>query len=125
MRRRIGSVCTHAVVTTAVFMIAAAVVMAHMALQKSAPEKDAVLSASPDEIQLWFTQEPDPAVSNVSLAGDQGEIELGDAKVMEEKSVAVSVPALDPGTYSVNWRSAGDDGHIQRGQFSFTIRAAE
>lgn len=118
----VSSVAGAAVVCLA---LAVTVVSAHMALQKSMPEKDAVLTSAPDEIQLWFTQDPDPALSNLSLVSDEREIELGETRMMAEKSVAANVPALDPGTYTVRWRSAGDDGHVQRGEFAFTIRAAD
>ena len=46
-----------------VVVVASVVLSAHMALQKSLPEEGAVLSASPDTIRLWFTQDPDPAVA--------------------------------------------------------------
>ena len=42
---------------------------------------------------------------------------------MGEKSIVADVPALESGTYTVSWRAAGDDGHVQRGEFSFTVRA--
>ncbi len=119
MRRKTRMFGIGLVVVTA----AVAVVSAHMALQKSLPEEDAVLGASPVEIQLWFTQDPDPAVSNVSLEGPAGDIEVGKTRVMGEKSIVADVPALESGTYTVSWRAAGDDGHVQRGEFSFTVRA--
>ncbi len=113
------------VVTLAFGLAAAAVVSAHMAYSKSMPVKDATLSASPEQVQVWFTQDPEPAVSRLSLAGPGGEIAMGETRVGEEKSLMAAVPApLGPGTYTVSWRSAGDDGHVQRGDFSFTIRAA-
>jgi methionine-rich copper-binding protein CopC len=105
-----------------VVLAAVSVVSAHMALKKSMPEEGAVLSATPNEIHLWFTQEPDPAVSRVSLAGPSGDVEIGETSVTAEKSLVVAVPALGSGTYVVTWRTAGDDGHVQRGDFSFTVQ---
>ena len=106
-----------------VVMAAVSVVSAHMALKKSMPEEGVVLTTPPDQVQLWFTQEPDPAVSNVSLGGPSGDVEIGETKVAAEKSVVASVPALGSGTYVVSWRTAGDDGHVQRGEFSFTVQS--
>ena len=77
-----------------VVMAAVSVVSAHMALKKSMPEEGVVLTTSPDQIQLWFTQEPDPVVSRVSLGGPSGDVEIGETKVTAEKSVVASVPAL-------------------------------
>ena len=97
-----------------------------MAYSKSAPEKDATLDQSPTQIQVWFTQDPEPAVSRLSLEGPAGEVVLGDTEVADNRSLVAAVPrSLTPGTYTINWRSAGDDGLVQRGDFSFSIRAAE
>jgi len=106
-----------------VMMAAVSVLSAHMALTKSMPEEGVVLRTPPEEIQLWFTQEPDPAVSRVALGGPSGDVEIGETRVTAEKSVVAAVPALGSGTYVVSWRTAGDDGHVQRGEFSFTVQA--
>ena len=102
-----------------------AVAAAHMALSKSAPEADAVLSESPHHIQIWFTQDPDPAVSQVTLEGPSGELELGQLMIHDDRSIMAMVESsLPSGKYTVNWRSAGDDGHTQRGDFAFTVQTA-
>ena len=111
------------VVVVMVAVVAVAVVSAHMALKKSMPEEGAVLGAAPDQIQLWFTQEPDPVVSRVTLEGPSGAVEISQTRVVAEKSVVADVPTLGSGTYIVSWRTAGDDGHVQRGEFSYTVQA--
>ncbi|MDP6582614.1 MAG: copper resistance protein CopC [Vicinamibacterales bacterium] len=109
-----------------VAVAAAAAVSAHMAYSKSMPEKDATLTESPDHLQVWFTQDPEPAISQLTLEGPTGEVTLGKTTVGDEKSIVAEVPsALGPGSYTVGWRSAGDDGHVLRGDFSFTIRSAD
>lgn len=112
----------------AVLLIAAAVaaVSAHMAVSKTMPEADAVLSTPPAEIQVWFTQAPDPVVSRLVLDGASGEITLSELDIRSDRSLHAAVPStLAPGSYTVRWRAAGDDGHTQRGEFSFTVRAAD
>lgn len=106
---------------------AVAATAAHMALQKTMPEVDAVLSESPGRIQMWFTQLPDPAVSRLTLEGADGQVALGDTEVLDdEKSLRATLPStLGAGAYTVKWRTAGDDGHTQRGEFAFTVRAAD
>jgi methionine-rich copper-binding protein CopC len=105
---------------------AAAVASAHMAVQKTMPEADAVLSESPHHVRIWFTQSPDPVISRLTLEGANGEIALGDTEVQDDRSLMAMLPSkLDAGTYTVNWRTAGDDGHTQRGNFEFTVRAAD
>ena len=103
-----------------------AVVAAHMAVQKTMPEADAVLSESPHHVQVWFTQSPDPVISRLTLEGASGEIEIGDTRVQDDRSLTAMLPSkLDAGSYTVKWRTAGDDGHTQRGGFAFTVRAAD
>lgn len=108
----------------AVVLVSVVSVAAHMALSKSSPEADAVLDASPRLIQAWFTEEPDPAVSRLTLERAGTEIELGGLMIHDDKSLMATVPStLADGDYTVNWRSAGDDGHAVRGEFTFTVRA--
>ena len=106
--------------------VAAAAVSAHMAVSKTMPEADAILSTSPAEVQVWFTQAPDPAVSRLALDGASGEIALSELDIRDDRSLRAAVPSrLASGSYTVRWRAAGDDGHTQRGEFSFTVRAAD
>jgi methionine-rich copper-binding protein CopC len=109
-------------------LVVASVVMAaaHMAVQKTMPEADAVLSESPHHIQMWFTQPPDPAISRLTLEGTSGEVVIGETEVQDDRSLMAMLPSeLGAGTYTVKWRTAGDDGHTQRGDFAFTVRAAD
>ena len=117
---------TRTLIITLSFTLAAfAAVSAHMAYSKSSPAKDATVSKSPSQLQVWFTQDPEQAVSRLSLQGPTGEISLGKTIVDKERSIVASVEnPLSPGSYTVNWRSAGDDGHVLRGEFSFTVLAA-
>ena len=119
--------CTRALIAALATVVATtAIVSAHMAYSRSLPEKDATISESPSEVQIWFTQNPEPAISQLSLEGSSGEIALGDTAVGAEKSIVAAVPTtLGPGSYTVKWRSAGDDGHVQRGEFGFTIRTTD
>lgn len=104
----------------------AAAVAAHMAVRKTMPEANAVLSESPREVRVWFTQSPDPAVSRLRLESANGAVALGDTTVQDDRSLMAALPSkLDAGTYTVHWRTAGDDGHTQRGDFAFTVRAAD
>ena len=107
-------------------VLAVATAMAHLAATKTMPDADAVVAESPQQIQVWFTQNPDPAVSQLALEGPAGEVELGDTTVADEKSLMAMVPrAMAPGSYTVSWRTAGDDGHVRRGDFAFTVRGAD
>ena len=111
-------------VAMAVVIMAVAVVSAHMTLNESVPHEGETLISSPHRIELRFSQEPDPVVSNLTLKGISGLVEIGQTKVIAaERSIVADLPVLDAGKYTVNWRAAGDDGHVQRGEFSFVIQA--
>ena len=116
------------VVVWAVVLVVASVAIAtaHLRVQRSMPEADAILAASPDHLQVWFSQAPDPAISRLTLEGADGEIAVGETTVHDDKSLKAMLPAaLAGGDYTVKWRTAGDDGHTQRGDFAFTVLAAD
>ena len=51
---------------------------------------------------------------------------LGNTEVRDDKSLVAMLPSeLAAGAYTVRWRTAGDDGHTQRGEFAFTVRAVD
>lgn len=98
-------------------------VLAHMKATKFEPAADSTVTASPARVQVWFTQAPDPKLSKLELTGPAGAVTLKDTQVTTEKSVVATVEgALPDGRYTARWQSAGDDGHVQRGEFAFTVK---
>lgn len=97
----------------------------HFGLRTSAPEADAVVEEAPTEVRLWFTEVPQEnsvAVRLLDAASDP--IETGDLVQDEEDARAFAVPVastLEAGAYTVVWRGVGADGHVVRGDFSFTV----
>ena len=96
----------------------------HFALSKSMPEADASLP-SPAEVRLWFTEEPQENSVSIRLVNAAGDVvETGDLTQGEEdaRTFAVTIQnRLAPGAYTVAWRGMGDDGHVVRDDFSFTV----
>jgi methionine-rich copper-binding protein CopC len=110
-------------VAAALLMTFSVTVLAHMKLTKSLPVADAALGAKPAKVQIWFTQAPDKAVSRITLTGPSGEVKLGTLAVEVDKSMSAAVEGLTPdGSYKVSWQAAGDDGHVQKGEYSFSVR---
>ncbi len=110
----------------ALAMLSVVSVLAHLAPTKSLPEAEAVLTDTPDQVQVWFTQEPDPAVSRLTLEGPAGGIDIGETTVAKDKSLRADVSVqLVPGGYTLKWRTAGDDGHVRRGDIAFRVRPAD
>jgi len=104
--------------------VAGAAVPFHFALVKSAPAaKETTHHVS--EVKLWFTEAPsDHTLSIHVLTADGNEVPAGDLVQDKEDDTAFSVPfseALGAGAYTVSWRGMGDDGHVVRGDFTFTV----
>lgn len=97
-------------------------VQAHTKLERSEPMEGATVAAPVKQIQIWFNQKPDGKVSRITLTGPSGVVKTSDARVKDETSITASVEADTPnGKYSVAWQTAGKDGHVQKGEFSFTV----
>ncbi|MGE0464601.1 MAG: copper resistance protein CopC [Vicinamibacterales bacterium] len=98
---------------------------AHMKLSKTLPAADSTITSKPEKVQIWYTQTPDKAVSRLTLTGPSGAVSLGPVEVGADKSLSAAVQGATPdGAYKVSWQTAGDDGHVQKGEFAFTVRQA-
>jgi len=112
-----------------VALIAAALPMAqaaaHAFLDHAAPAVGSTVSAAPRQIQLFFTQELEPAFTGASLAGADGEpIATGPAVIDRQNKAALvlRLPPLAPGHYKVSWHALSVDTHRTEGSFGFDIR---
>ena len=112
----------HATVVVALIVVSAVSVFAHMKTTKMEPAADALLSASPAKVQIWFTETPDLKVSKLTLTGPSGVVKTGALTVQEKSMVASLDVKLGDGKYTANWQAAGDDGHVQTGEFSFSVK---
>jgi methionine-rich copper-binding protein CopC len=102
------------------------VLVAHMKVEKTEPADGATLSTAPPHVQLWLTEKPDLKVTKVELSGPSGKITLGPAHTMSEKTLMAAVTGkMADGKYTVNWQTAGNDGHVQKGSFAFTVKHGE
>lgn len=100
-------------------LVAPVVVEAHMHVEKSVPAANAVVDAPPPHIQIFFNEVPDLAVSTMTMIGPGAT--LVKLHVMDKSLMAVVDGDMPNGVYTVRWAGAGDDGHQQRGEFSFTL----
>jgi methionine-rich copper-binding protein CopC len=121
IRRRCGALLLAAVCT-------GVSLSAHLTVVKTQPVADSTISTLPERLAVWFSQAPSNRLSRLELRGPNGDqvIELEKATVSaEEQSLSVRLPAtLTSGTYTVAWRTAGDDGHVMRGTFTFRVQPA-
>ncbi len=104
----------------------ASLVHAHMNLEKTSPEDGETLSSAPKHLQLWFTQDPDPAMSKLEVTGSGGAVEVAKPHTMGDSSLMAGIIGeITDGDYTVKWQTAGPDGHLQDGEFSFSVTGAQ
>ena len=111
-----------------ILTLAAAVPAAapHFGLSKSMPEAGSTV-ASPEEVRLWFTQVPQEGTVQIrGVEAEEAGVHVMDAVQDEEDDRVFSVVlhgTLPPASYTVSWRGMGDDGHVVRESFEFTVAA--
>lgn len=98
---------------------------AHVTARQSFPEDGAVLTESPTELSIQFSDLA--KLVSLELAGSNGEatkIDVSEAKSVDGL-VSVQIPQLEPDKYKVSWRVLSVDGHPVAGKLTFTIEAAD
>ena len=115
------------ILTVVLFAAAfATLALAHNKLLKSAPAAGATLTTSPARVEMWFEEKPDPAVSKIAVKGPAGAVETGPVHANPKNALAADFKGkLANGQYAVSWQTAGDDGHVSKGDFSFTVKSAQ
>ncbi|MGH2482260.1 MAG: copper resistance CopC family protein, partial [Ktedonobacteraceae bacterium] len=107
-----------------------AVASAHAVLLRSDPAQDALLSTPPSQVQMWFSEDLNPALSTAQVVNSARQrVDQNDAHVNanDSKEMDLSLQAnLPPDVYVVVWRTdSADDGHVLLGSFLFTVTRAD
>jgi methionine-rich copper-binding protein CopC len=95
----------------------------HTHLTRSNPTADSTVPA-PAQVELWFSERPERAVSRIVLFGPDSSRTVLPLVAASSDTLLIAgrVPAtLTPGAYTIEWRTASDDGHPARGRFGFTV----
>lgn len=116
-----------AILGAALLAVAADAGRRHTRLVRSVPARDTVVTTLPPQLQLWFSEPIELAVSRVRLAGPAAGLQplapLRRASTGADDPVTAPFPdALAPGRYVVHWSTASRDGHVVRDSFAFTLR---
>ena len=100
----------------------AAAAFAHLKALKTSPEDGAALSGPVRTLRVFFNQEPDLPLSKLELEGPRGPLSVEGLHTMGEKDLMARVSGRMPdGAYTARWQTAGDDGHVLKGEWAFTI----
>jgi methionine-rich copper-binding protein CopC len=104
-------------------LLATTAASAHAFLDHASPPVGSTMRKAPRQLSLWFTQDLEPAFSNVVVHNTTGARVDGGSRVdrSDHKLMHVSLRALPPGTYKVSWHVLSVDTHTTEGDFSFTV----
>jgi copper transport protein len=115
------------IVALAVAFTAAARADAHALLSSADPAPGSVLTRSPSQVVITFTEPPDPRVSSIKVLDTSGQTRAGaDGKPEpvpgQPTALRIATPNLPNGVYTVSWRTLSKaDGHLAAGAYSFGI----
>jgi len=97
--------------------------MAHAKLQSSSPAAGTHLAEPPKTLTLTFNEAAQVAVLKLTGGGKEIPIPV-DKNAKASTSFTFPLPALAPGSYTVQWTAvAADDAHVTKGSFAFSITA--
>lgn len=97
---------------------------AHAVLERSEPRAGSTLRTPPREVNLWFTENLEPAFSTVRVVDAAGRrVEGADGRVDagNPARLRITLPPLPAGTYTVSWRVVSVDTHVTEGDVTFKI----
>jgi methionine-rich copper-binding protein CopC len=89
------------------------------------PGVGTVVDTQPTEIKIWFTENLEPAFSQIELSDRHGKPVTQNRATVDSDDpslLRLSVPALAPGQYKVRWRVVSVNTHMTLGTFSFIVR---
>lgn len=98
---------------------------ADLEVSKTSPEDGATLNGPVRTLRVWFNQEPDVPLSKLELEGPAGPMKVEGLHTMGDRDLMARVSGRMPdGVYTARWQTAGDDGRVLTGEWTFTIDRA-
>lgn len=95
--------------------------LAHTTVKSTTLEDGGVYQTLPDVFDLVFAQKV--GLASLSLKDEDGEsidIDFTPLKSMETE-FSIPMPVLKTGLYRMTWRAVTKDGHVLKGNISFTV----
>ena len=113
------------VAASAALVVSGAVAaFAHAHLVRATPAEGGTVKSAPNEVTLKFNERLEPSFSSAIIRDSAGkQVDKADAHVdkADRTVVRVSVPPLEPGVYTVEWRAMSSDTHKINGNFTFRV----
>lgn len=95
---------------------------AHAHLLTSSPADNSVISSSPPNLVLNFSEAARLTALSIQK-GSEPEQKLKPLPSTAAAQILVPLPQLTPGAYVVTWHALSDDGHVTSGALHFTLAA--
>lgn len=97
---------------------------AHAALVKSTPGARSELSQMPGQIELCFNEAVELKFSSIQITdAKKVALKLDGLRIgSTPKCLSATLPASDPGVYTVGFRVLSLDGHVVKSSYQFTIK---
>jgi methionine-rich copper-binding protein CopC len=107
---------------TALLTLAAATTAdAHAFLDHAEPRVGSTTPAAPKEVVLFFSQNIEPAFSEVEVSDANGaRVDQGKPNV-SATTMRIGLKPLPPGLYRVRWHVLSVDTHSTEGNFTFQV----
>ena len=112
-----------AALTAALVLGSVAPALAHAQLRSTTPAAGSSAQTAPAEVVVNFSESLEGAFSTLIVRDAAGKrVDKADSHVEGDNktTMRVSLPPLEPGTYTVDWRAVSTDTH--RVDVSFTFR---
>jgi len=113
-----------ALAVSALAIGAAPAVRAHAFLDHASPAVGSSVPTAPAVVILWFTQDLEPAFSNVTVTNEAGQrVDLGNARIPQDSpaELQIGLKPLPRGTYLVSWHVVSVDTHPTEGTFTIDV----
>jgi copper resistance protein C len=97
-------------------------VLAHVHLESSIPAAGSTVQAGPEKLVLVFQEAVELKALSLQKVGDQAATALPLPKEAAEQ-LAVPLPKLTDGSYTINYTYVGPDGHKMSSTLKFSVSA--
>jgi putative copper export protein/methionine-rich copper-binding protein CopC/mono/diheme cytochrome c family protein len=127
-RRRLPAWCLGGILTLLMTLAVLPVpVSAHVALVGATPVPGSTIGQAPKSVRIRLDQIPDPKFSQITILDTNGQTVAGGPAQADATDPAVIEVALaktlPPALYTVAWQALAPDGHLTRGNYTFTLAA--
>ncbi|MCP3763627.1 copper resistance protein CopC [Domibacillus sp. A3M-37] len=99
-------------------------VSAHTGLESSSPADGETITEPVQNISLTFETVIESG-SSFTLNSESAEVPLESVTVTDNVVKGSTAEPLQNGTYTVDWRIVGEDGHLIEGTYGFTVSAKQ